>query len=707
MSNQLASHRARFEADPEAVASFEWLEETHFLAEEWEALADCYRHRLAAESLESQPAARAQLNFRLGQLLEERLGDATGAILAYRECVSLDPSRRAVWERLRGLYAARGSWTAVLQVAELELGQTPGSAARAVLHDELARIWDEELGDSEQAAVHREQAGELRGEVAPAAPARSEAPDTQAPQAEAEEAQTGAAQADDATALADDEPLVQQAWLAAARGDTTSAVTALRRAMERNPSDIEAIDMLITVLEGAERHTETAELLERRAALAGEKETRAAVLARLGVVRETQLGDATGAAIAHERALAADPDNAGSRAALMRLYRNAERWLELRTLLESSCERAPQDARPRLLCELGALLSEQFDESEAAIAVYEQALALDDELDAARQALEALREARETEETVGEESAEDDDARALNENRSVRVVGVLERKLARIQDEGHDFDGPAIKLRLRIAELRSTTLGDVDGAIALLAPCIHDPESMLEVAQRLGFLYERAGQHSELIELARRAAELSPDPEERASWYRRAAETARSVGDGETAVSFYHCLLGERPNDRNAEAALLELHRARGEAAPLASLLRSEVARVSSREELPLQLELADLLEDAMENPAAALPHWRRALALDTSQVEALERALRCAGSDGGAVRQLDLLEYLALNATDEASRARLLARRGDLMADSFGWLEEGADCWRRSLELEPNQPGVRSRLDDAQAATA
>jgi tetratricopeptide (TPR) repeat protein len=707
MSNQLASHRARFEADPEAVASFEWLEETHFLAEEWEALADCYRHRLAAESLESQPAARAQLNFRLGQLLEERLGDATGAILAYRECVSLDPSRRAVWERLRGLYAARGSWTAVLQVAELELGQIPGSAERAVLLDELARIWDEELGDAEQAAVHREQAAELRGEVAPAAPARSEAPDTQAPQAEAEEAQTGAAQADDATALADDEPLVQQAWLAAARGDTTSAVTALRRAMERNPSDIEAIDMLITVLEGAERHTETAELLERRAALAGEKETRAAVLARLGVVRETQLGDATGAAIAHERALAADPDNAGSRAALMRLYRNAERWLELRTLLESSCERAPQDARPRLLCELGALLSEQFDESEAAIAVYEQALALDDELDAARQALEALREARETEETVGEESAEDDDARALNENRSVRVVGVLERKLARIQDEGHDFDGPAIKLRLRIAELRSTTLGDVDGAIAMLAPCIHDPESMLDVAQRLGFLYERAGQHSELIELARRAAELSPDPEERASWYRRAAETARSVGDGETAVTFYHCLLGERPNDRNAEAALLELHRARGEAAPLASLLRSEVARVSSREELPLQLELADLLEDAMENPAAALPHWRRALALDTSQVEALERALRCAGSDGGAVRQLDLLEYLALNATDEASRARLLARRGDLMADSFGWLEEGADCWRRSLELEPNQPGVRSRLDDAQAATA
>jgi tetratricopeptide (TPR) repeat protein len=713
MTDQMASHRARFEADPEAVASFEWLEETHFLAEDWELLADCYRHRLSAPSLESQPGARAQLNFRLGQLLEERLEDSTGAILAYRESVSLDPTQRIVWERLRGLYAARGSWTAVLQVAELELVQTLGPVERVKLIDEMARVWDEELGDAEQAQVHREQAAALRGDATVAATEPSAATEEAAPEpespADAEPAQEPEPEpAQEPEPEDEDEPLVQQAWLAAARGDTTSAVAALREAMERDPSDIEAIDMLLTVLEGAERHAEMAELLERRAAVAAEKEVRAAVLARLGVVRETQLGDATGAASAHERALAADANHVGSRAALMRLYRSAERWLELRTLLESSIEAAPADARPELLCALAALLCEQFDEKPAAMEAYEQALALDDGHATAREALDALREALETESLEPEAGADEDEAeRSANENRSVRVVGVLERKLARIQDEGRDFERPAIKLRLRIAELRSTTLGDTEGAIEMLAPCVHDPESILDVAQRLGFLYERAGRHPELIALARRAAELSTDPEERAGWYRRAAETARSTGDSETAVSFYHCLLGERPNDRNAEAALLELHRARGEAAPLVTLLRSELARVSSREELPLQLELADLLEDALANPAGALPHWRRALALDTSQVEALERALRCAGSDGGAVRQLDLLEYLTLNATDENSRARLLARRGDVMVDSFGWLEEGAESWRRSLEIEPNQPGVRSRLEQAQSQPA
>ena len=754
MSDPLASHKARFEADPEATASFEWLEETHFLAEDWEALAEVYRHRLEAPNLESQTETRAQLNYRLGQLLEERLEDTGGAILAYRECVSLDPGRRAVWERLRGLYASRGSWTAVLQVAELELVQTPAAPERIRLLDEMARVWEEELGDTDEASALRTQAEALRGDSVPTEPTRLRAPappepseplpepdgsaapvtaETGAPQASATPEAAPDTRAAEAPApnpdapgeiapieavappphLATDAPtveaeadehdsMVQRAWLAAARGDTSAAVTGLRQAMERDPSDIEAIDMLVTVLEGAERHAEMAELLERRAALAGETETRAAVLARLGVVRETQLGDTGGAISAHERALAADEDNAGSRAALLRLYRGAERWLELRRLLESVCESGPEEARPAFLCELGALLSDQFDETDAAAGCYERALALDEDLQAAREALAKLREAPPEEPLETDEAQEDDRAR---ENRSVRVVGVLERKLARIRDEGRDFEGPAIKLRLRIAELRSTTLGDVEGAIEMLAPCIHDPDSMLEVAQRLGFLYERAGHHLELIELARRAADASADPEERAGWYRRAAETARSIGDSETAVSFYHCLLGERPNDRNAEAALLELHRARGEAAPLVSLLRSELARVDTREELPIQLELADLLEDALDNPAGALPHWRRALSLDTSQVQALERALRCAANQGGAVQQLDLLDYLTLNATDEASRARLLARRGDVMVDDFGWAEEGAESWRRSLEIEPDQPGVRSRLDELRPA--
>ena len=53
--------------------------------------------------------------------------------------------------------------------------------------------------------------------------------------------------------------------------------------------------MMATVLEGVERHAEMTDFLERRAALATDPEIRGAVLARLGAVREEQLGDLSGA----------------------------------------------------------------------------------------------------------------------------------------------------------------------------------------------------------------------------------------------------------------------------------------------------------------------------------------------------------------------------------------------------------------------------
>jgi len=69
-----------------------------------------------------------------------------------------------------------------------------------------------------------------------------------------------------------------------------------------------------------------------------------------------------------------------------------------------------------------------------------------------------------------------------------------------------------------------------------------------------------------LAGLARRAAEVEGDAAERAEWLRRAAETARSIGDAEGAIECYGRLIEERPRDTNARAALVELHRARGDA---------------------------------------------------------------------------------------------------------------------------------------------
>ena len=81
---------------------------------------------------------------------------------------------------------------------------------------------------------------------------------------------------------------------------------------------------------------------------------------------------------------------------------------------------------------------------------------------------------------------------------------------------------------------------------------------------------------------------------------------------------------------------------------------------------LTLHLELAELLAGALDEPAVALAHWRRALSLDPSREDLLDEALRCAERTGGALDQLELLEHVVSAATSNEARARLLVRRGD-----------------------------------------
>lgn len=675
MTDDLSRHRERFASDPNATTSFELLEEEAFLNERWEALAGLYRRRAGATSLRDDDPGRARVLLQLGQLLEERLADADGAIETYRDCVRADPSRRAAWQGLRRLYAVRESWTTVLQVAELEAASLTDPSERATLFHEMGDIWRQQLDDAEQAEQFYVRARFER--------------DATEHEAEPEPIDAG------------HDALVQSAWISAARGDSTAAVTALREALDRDPSNVEAIDMLVTVLDGAERHSEMAELLERRAALAVDPNTRAAVFARLGLVREDQLGDMGGARSAYERALEADPRNLGAQVALVRIYRLTESWNELRHMLEVVGVEGSPDQRVGALCQLGLLLERQFDDVEAAISSFEEALALEPDCPDAKAALARLQDTSEGPVTP------DDEEEATGENRAVRVVGVLERKLERLEADGRGAEETATKLRLRLAELRSSTLDDPAAAIEVLEPCLASDAGLEMVAQRLALLYERAGRHDDLMSLSRRAAGMSSDPAERAEWYRRAGETARGIGQGDVAVEFFGRLLEERPGDRHAEAALLTLHRTRGEAEPLARLLRRELTRASQRDELPIQLELARLHSGSLEDDVAALCHWRRALSLDPTREDALEEALQCADANGGALHQLDLLDHLAAVAPRREDRARLLLRRGDLLIHGLGWAEEAAESWSRALELDPDQPDARSRLESLDPPSA
>jgi len=150
--------------------------------------------------------------------------------------------------------------------------------------------------------------------------------------------------------------------------------------------------------------------------------------------------------------------------------------------------------------------------------------------------------------------------------------------------------------------------------------------------------------------------------------------------------------------------ALGDLYRSRGNAEPLAALLRSELPRASEERELELQLELASLVAEALGNPVGAIPHLRRCLELEPTRADLLEWALSACALQGGPLAQLDLVDHLGERAEAEAARAALLARRGALLADALQWHDEAAASWRAAVAIDPSQPLAHERLSALQA---
>jgi tetratricopeptide (TPR) repeat protein len=285
------------------------------------------------------------------------------------------------------------------------------------------------------------------------------------------------------------------------------------------------------------------------------------------------------------------------------------------------------------------------------------------------------------------------------EQRSGRVLGVLERKLAEREARGVGLDAESLHLRLRIAELRAGSIGDPVAAIAVLEPALASAAALLEVAPTLAGLYEQLGRTEPLISLAERTAAASQPRDQRVFWLRRAADASRAAGDPLRAIACYQQLLGELPLDRGARSALGDLYRSRGDAQPLVALLRDELANASPERELELQLELASLHAESLGDPSGAVPHLRRCLELEPGRSDLLEWAISASALRGDPLGPLDLVEHACERATSDGVRAALLARRGVLLADTLRWNEEAAASWQAALALDPQQALARERL--------
>lgn len=367
-----------------------------------------------------------------------------------------------------------------------------------------------------------------------------------------------------------------------------------------------------------------------------------------------------------QRALALAPGDASLLHPLQALLQHQGRTAELQSAFEAELEGVIDADRARVLHGRCAEFAELAGDLAAAERHHAAVIALDP---SAARSIEFLAK------------------RYEEEGRERELVVLLRQRLLKAP-EGASAN---TALRLRIAAIEADAIGDLGAAVETLEPAAAHEELLSVVAEPLADVYQRAGRNADVAALALRAVAAADDAAERSAWNVRAGDALARESRLEQAADCYRRALTDRPADSDAQAALRDLYRRLGKSEPLARMLQAELSRVAGPQEVPLRLELAELLDAALASPAEALVQLRRVLELEPRNAAVLERAILAAERASAHEECAELLARAAARAAEPERRARLLTRRGGLLAGPLGRGEEAIACYEAALGAAPD----------------
>jgi tetratricopeptide (TPR) repeat protein len=763
-------HRQVIALVPDDREAEQHLEELAIQLHDWPELLASYRRRA---SRERDPHDRAGLLLEIASLQEEKLVDLDGAAATYHEALTALPGHLRALRALARIEEARGDWDSLVGVLAQELAQTPESQgipagqprfdllmrlgnleetslerpARALEHyrDALAVPVGGQIRPQAVAAivrlvlpatVHAEDPREAITPAARIAGARLVLPHLEAGGAVAQQAQAleviraGAAAAEQ---LELDRQLMR--LYHGELGDPAAAWTSGLRVVTADPGDAEVRATLGVLAGQLGRDGEWAKVLDtaltqlRDGGAPAQVRQVATELARLSSER---LGDAATAERAWLVVLEVEPDAFDAFEALTAAYRGAQRWADLRALLERRAQ-VTLDAQVRLavLLELAALEEDVLHDPDRAIAAHRRVLELEPGYAASYRALDRLLAAggrwRELEELLA---------------RQVDVAGspreLVELAYRRAELFAHRLGEP-----MRAVDLLEDVIGRQRGHAdarelleELLGGSRDAPEVTMRVARLLEPLYEQDKLWKDLVGVLRAQRRLVAGSEAVELLSRVAAIEEAELSAPRNAFDAWLEVLALDPTHERARNELARLARPLGrwpevtaafEAAAAAAPAGDVATRVALLGRLAAHFDGADGEADS----ARAIASYRRLLETDPSNPATVRRAgaalarlyeaqrswpeLRAAlrkqaewAEDAGERRQL-LARVAELEEHQLADRAAAIATWRDVLGDApdagaldaLERLYQAGEAWRDLIDV------LRRKLDTADDATA
>jgi tetratricopeptide (TPR) repeat protein len=301
-------------------------------------------------------------------------------------------------------------------------------------------------------------------------------------------------------------------------------------------------------------------------------------------------------------------------------------------------------------------------------------------------------------------------------------VGALQALSAHLEADGRLHDLADIQRRLAdllppearaecldaLATLLADRLGDVAGAIDVLARLTQEAHAPDDVFERYEFLLERGERFEDLVRhLALRAADGGEDSAQLEM--RRAALLIDFLDRPQDAVEAFRSAHAKAPESREAWEGLERALRTAGDMAGLANFLSEQMAASEDPDARDaLAFERAQLLENPLDDAGGAADCYRRLAAtagnpeLRQHARERLE-ALLLRSEDWAGLRN-HFESQLAI--ADEDARPELHEQLAKLCADRLADQNGALAHFEQAAALDPSLPGVWRELADRYEAS-
>jgi len=676
----------------------------------FEAFVRLYEEAIEKGNLDSLLVR--ELMMRVATVYDEHLGKSDKAVEFFRRAQAIDPSDIVVLEALEKLYQRHEQWNELLEVFRTKVELTGEPEVRERMFFQMARLWEEVLGNFEQAiATYKEVLAQ-------------------------DDSNLQALRSLDRLYVQQklwtdlSENLQRQLVLTQDQGETIQLLNRLAALREKELNEVAAaVDTYRQALDLDANNAEATQALERLIQLPEQELNVATILEpiykqrddwskliftyeimvkhSLDPIRKIELlheiarlyeeggDDGLQAFKTYARALREDPTRDDTQKQLERLAKFLDRWQDLVSLYSEVVEQASHDVelQVHLFTRIAQIYEQNLGDNDHAAEAYHRVIKVDSGNLPAANALEALY------------------------NRTEDYQKLVEVVLAKVEMVSEVAEKKA--LYFRAARLYVEVLNNPDKAIEVYKGVLDTDGNDTAAISALEQLFVALERWGDLKDIYSRKVELAQSVEEKKRILNQMGEVYESkLNDIEHAIETYTGILDLDPNDWTAITALDHLYLTAQRWYDLLQILEREVElSQSTAETVVFKYRIGELFQTHLKDMTRSVDSYREALELDSNHeptlraldgiVHGTEEPVLAAQvlepifeTSGEWEKLIDVLEVMVTHAEDPLRKVELLHRIAGYYERQLERAPSAFEAFSRALALDAQNESTIQNLE-------